>query len=301
MKPKIQAGIMAAFTADALALGAHWVYDISQIKNKYGRLDFMAPPEIAPFHRGKKKGDFTHYGDQMFLLLESLSNCSSFDLDDFASQWKAMFDDYNGWIDDATKETLSNFKNGKTPENSGSSSTDIGGASRMVPLALFYGEDRETFIAYADKQTAMTHNHPQVRESARFFASAATEAIKGTDPVGSLEVALKELSSDSAIYQMIVDGLESVNAETERAISDFGQMCETRAALPSTIHLIAKYTHDLETAMIENVMAGGDSSARGILCAFILGICNGMDAIPEKWMEEMQVVERLRSMVGITR
>jgi ADP-ribosylglycohydrolase len=300
MRPKIQAGIMAAFTADALALGAHWVYDISQIKNKYGRLDFMAPPEIAPFHKGKKKGDFTHYGDQMFLLLESLSYCSGFDLDNFSTQWKAMFDDYSGWVDGATKETLSNFEAGNSPENAGSRSTDLGGASRMVPLALFYGEDRETFTANADKQTAMTHNHPQVRESARFFANAAIEAGKGRKPVDALEMALKELSSNSVIRQMIADGLKSVDTDTEQAIAGFGQMCETQAALPGTIHLIAKYPNDLETALIENVMAGGDSSARGILCGFILGICNGMDAIPEQWMEEMRLVERIRSLAGIT-
>ena len=291
---------MAAFTADALALGAHWVYDIAQIKDKYGRLDYMAAPEIAPFHKGKEKGDFTHYGDQMFLLLESLSYCSGFDFDNFSTQWKAMFEDYSGWVDGATKETLANLEAGKSPQEAGSGSTDLGGASRMVPLALFYGEDRETFMANAETQTVMTHNHPQVIQGARFFASAAIEAAKGRKPVDALKMAQKELASDSPIDQMITDGLESVDKETKQAIAGFGQMCETQAALPGTIHLIAKYPHDLKTAMVENVMAGGDSSARGILCAFILGICNGMDAIPEQWIKEMRLAERIRSLAGIT-
>ncbi|WP_459917166.1 ADP-ribosylglycohydrolase family protein [Desulfocicer niacini] len=94
--------------------------------------------------KGKKKGAFTHYGDQMFLLLESLSNGSGFDLDDFAAQWQAMFEGYNGYVDNATKKTLANFKNGRSPDSTGSESTDLGGASRMVPLALYYGNDTET-------------------------------------------------------------------------------------------------------------------------------------------------------------
>jgi ADP-ribosylglycohydrolase len=32
----------------------------------------------------------------------------------------------------------------------------------MVPLALWYAENLEKFIEHAERQTAMTHNHPQV-------------------------------------------------------------------------------------------------------------------------------------------
>ncbi len=299
MNSKMQAGVLAAFTADALALGVHWVYDISQIKDRYGRLKDMTAPEIVPFHKGKKKGDFTHYGDQMFLLLESLSNCNGFDLDDFAAQWQTMFESYKGYLDNATKKTLANFKEGRSPDASGSDSTDLGGAARMVPLALFYGDDPDVFITYADQQTCMTHTHPQVRETARFFAAVAVEAVKSRDPKASLKVAQEKLAEDSAISEMIRQGLESVDTKTQAAVLSFGQMCETSAALPGTIHLIAKYPNDLETALVENIMAGGDSSARGILCAFILGICNGMDAIPVKWLDDMRETNRIRTMAGI--
>ncbi|WP_320040257.1 hypothetical protein [uncultured Desulfobacter sp.] len=76
--------------------------------------------------------------------------------------------------------------------------------------------------------------YPQVRESARFFANAAIEAAKGRKPMDSLEMVQKELSSNSVIYQMITDGLESIDTDTEQAIAGFGQMCETQAALPGT-------------------------------------------------------------------
>lgn len=62
----------------------------------------------------------------------------------------------------ATKKTMANFKNGRSPENSGSESTDLGGASRIVPLAIYYGDNPEKFIQFAEQQTIMTHNHPQV-------------------------------------------------------------------------------------------------------------------------------------------
>lgn len=299
MNPNIKSGIMAAFVADALSLGVHWVYDISLIKERYGRLDRIVKPEIAQFHKDKHKGDFTHYGDQMFLLLESLSNCSHFDLDDFAVRWQTMFKDYNGYLDGATRKTIINFESGKSPEASGSDSTDLGGASRMVPLALWYAEKLETFIKHAERQTAMTHNHPQVIGSARFFAITALETLGGLAPVAAIEEAVKKMPPGSPVAQKVILGLKSVKKETVQAISGFGQMCETDAALPGTIHLIAKYPKDIETALIENIMAGGDSSARGILCGFILGIFNGMEAIPQGWMEDMNAFSKIKTMVGL--
>lgn len=179
---KMVSGVMAAFAADALALGVHWVYDVSRIKEQYGRLNHLTAPEIAPFHKNRQKGDFTHYGDQMLVLLESLYDCNGFDLDDFADRWQGLFDNYEGYLDGATKKTLAGFQAGKSPAAAGSDSTDLGGAARMVPLALFYAHDAGAFTDFAQQQTAMTHNHPLVLETSRFFVRAALETANGSGP-----------------------------------------------------------------------------------------------------------------------
>ncbi|HKJ99700.1 MAG TPA: ADP-ribosylglycohydrolase family protein [Desulfotignum sp.] len=297
---KMVSGVTAAFAADALALGVHWVYDVSRIKEQYGRLEHLTAPEIAPFHKNRQKGDFTHYGDQMLVLLESLYDCNGFDLDDFADRWQALFDNYEGYFDGATKKTLAGFQAGKSPAAAGSASTDLGGASRMVPLALFYAHDADAFIDCAKKQTAMTHNQPLVLEAARFFAQTALETANGSVPAAAIRSAAEQLPSGSQIAGLVDKGLASVEKETTQAISGFGQACETPDALPGTIHLIARYPKDLKTALIENIMAGGDSSARGILCGFILGIHNGLAAVPQDWLEEMTAFNRIKTLTGST-
>ncbi len=295
---KMLSGVMAAFSADALALGVHWVYDVSRIKERYGRLDHLTAPEIALFHKNRQKGDFTHYGDQMLLLLESLSHCNGFDLEDFAARWQALFDNYDGYLDRATKKTLADFQAGKSPSAAGSDSTDLGGAARMVPLALFYTHDADAFIDYAQQQTAMTHTHPLVLETVRFFVLAALETANGSSPAAAIRSAAEHLPSGSPIASLVDKGLASVEKETARAISGFGQACDTTEALPGTIHLIARYQEDLKTALIENIMAGGDSSARGILCGFILGIHNGLDEVPRNWLEEMTAFNKIKTLTG---
>ncbi|MDZ7664362.1 MAG: ADP-ribosylglycohydrolase family protein [Desulfotignum sp.] len=295
---KMMPGVMAAFAADALALGVHWVYDVAQIKERYGRLDHMTAPEIAPFHKNRQKGDFTHYGDQMQVLLESVHHCNGFDLNDFAARWQALFDQYDGYLDKATKTTLSHFQAGRSPAAAGSDSTDLGGAARMVSIALFHADDADTFIDCARQQTAMTHNHPLVLDTARFFARVALETASGADPVTALRSAADQLPSGSPVPDLVDKGLASIDKPTSQAISGFGQACDTTEALPGTIHLIARYPEDLETALIENIMAGGDSSARGILCGFILGIHNGLDAVPRNWLEEMTAFNKIKTLTG---
>jgi ADP-ribosylglycohydrolase len=50
------------------------------------------------------------------------------------------------------------------------------------------------------------------------------------------------------------------------------------------VHLIAKYENNLEEALVQSVMAGGDSAARGMLVGMVLGAHLGPESIPRKWL-----------------
>jgi len=64
--------VMASFAADSLALGVHWIYDAAKIKQDFGRVDALRKPLPNSYHPTKEKGEFTHYGDQTFVLLEQI-------------------------------------------------------------------------------------------------------------------------------------------------------------------------------------------------------------------------------------
>ncbi len=293
MNSKIKDAIMAAFVADALSLGVHWVYDISEIEKKYGRLQSIVKPELVPYHKSKQKGEFTHYGDQMMVLLESVTESSGFNLTHFSAAWQKMFQSYNGYMDHATTETIQNFNSGKKPDESGSLSMDLGGAARIAPLALYYGEAVNTFIDAAGSQTAMTHNQIEVIACAELFARVSVMVLKGANPMDAFDKALKEIPNAVKIQQMVKAGLESRSEDTRETIVKFGQMCSIQAALPSTIHLIVKYEDNLKEALIENIMAGGDSSARGMLAGFILGCYQGLETLPKQWLDDMTACEKI--------
>jgi ADP-ribosylglycohydrolase len=298
MKKNTKAMVLASFAADALSLGVHWIYNTNVIDKKFGRVEHFLKPERPTYHPTKDKGEFTHYGDQTLVLLESVAECGGFKLSDFSARWQNLFKNYKGYVDGATKETLANLASGKSALNTGSGSDDLAGAGRIAPLIYVYHHDPQALIDAAKAQTAFTHNNPRVIESALFFSTLALEVLEGVSPKTAILQFKEEKKGEVPILKWIEKGLDSVGQESRQAILNFGQMCETAAAFPGVIHLIVKYENDLKTALVENIMAGGDSAGRGLLVGLVLGAHLGIDAIPQNWLTEMkayqQIVDRLK-------
>jgi len=290
---RIKAAIFGAFVADALSLGVHWVYNTGVIDKKLGRVEQYYDP-LTSYHKGKKAGDFTHYGDQMLVLLESVSG-GGFDAHRFAERWRAFFSDYGGYVDQATKSTLANMDAGKGLTDSASESDDLAGASRLAALVSVYHDDLEQLVSAARAQTRITHNDDRVLLSADFFARSVFAVLGGQPPLAAMQATLDAHFSDSPIAMLITMGMESRDRDTRETIAEFGQTCSVEAGLPGAVHLISRYADDFKTAMVENVMAGGDSSARGMLSGMVLGAAHGMGAIPEPWQTGMTASQRINT------
>ena len=293
MRENLEAMVWASFAGDSLALGVHWIYDTGVIDQKFGRVESFVKPAEPTYHPTKDRGEFTHYGDQTIVLLESVAHCQGFDLGHFAGSWQALFNGYKGYFDGATKATLQNFAAGKGPGEAGSSSTDLSGAARIAPLAYAYANDLDHLIAAARAQTALTHNHSQVIDSAEFFARVVYQILHGAAPTGALQEVAADHFARSPYSRWLEQGLQSVDIDTRQAIRQLGQMCEVEAAFPAVVHLIVKYETDLARALVENVMAGGDSAGRGLLVGMVLGAYSGRTAIPVRWISELKARGRI--------
>lgn len=291
-----KAAVFGAFVADALSLGVHWVYNTSVIEKKFGRVEQYYDP-LTSYHEGKKAGDFTHYGDQMLVLLESVNSNDGFDAHRFAESWRTFFAGYGGYVDKATNATLENMAAGNDLTGRGSDSDDLAGASRMAALVPFHADDLNSFIQSARAQTAITHKDDRVIASADFFARSVFAVLGGQPPLSAMEATLNAHFADSPIASLVTMGLESRDRDTRETIATFGQMCSVEAGLPGAVHLITRYADDFRTAMVENVMAGGDSSARGMMAGMVLGATHGMGAIPDAWQAGMTASRQIKALI----
>jgi ADP-ribosylglycohydrolase len=297
MKDRLKAMVLGSFVGDSLALGAHWIYDADEIERTLGRIDKLLKPQPGSYHPTKEAGEFTHYGDQTLVLLESVAEAGRFDLDHFAGKWRSLFSDYRGYFDHATKDTLKNFSAGAAPKDAGSRSEDLSAAARVAPLAYRYRDDVEALAAAARTQAAMTHNNPVIVECAEIFSRIVHAVLNGSAPESAIVQKLERMDPTDALAGAIRDGLESLSSPSIEAILNFGQNCDVRSALPSVVHLVAKHQNDLREALIENVMAGGDSAARGMAVGTILGAHLGMDGIPDAWLNGLKARDRIEALL----
>jgi ADP-ribosylglycohydrolase len=280
--------VLASFAADSLALGVHWIYDAEKIKQDFGRVDALRKPLPNSYHPTKEKGEFTHYGDQTFVLLESIAAKRGFDLSDFSTRWRDLFKTYRGYFDQATKMTLQNLAQGRALEEAGSSSTDLSGAARIAPLVFLYHKDSETLVKAARAQTQMTHNNPLVIDSAEFFARVCRKVLDGSSPAKAMTEVGAQRFKGLPLFAWVKEGIESAGEESVSTIARFGQSCHTDEAFPGVVHLIAKYEKDLKEALVQAVMAGGDSAGRGLMVGMVLGAHLGDRGLPKEWVSEMR-------------
>jgi len=282
MRKNEKAMVLASFAADSLALGVHWIYDTNDLRARFNRVEELLHPHEDSHHTGKKQGDFTHYGDQTFVLLQSAAAKKSFDLEHFFKRWLRLFKENEKiYFDHATKDTLGNQDWGA--DRCGSFSDDLAGASRIAPL-VYYVKDIEELSKAARAQTKMTHNSVTT-DAAEFFARIAHLVLKGIAPTAAMSKVSEENFKESKISDWVEQGMKTKDQDTVQTILGFGQNCHIESAFPSVVHIISKYEKDLKEGLIENVMAGGDSAGRGMIIGMVLGAHLGMKAIPKKWLE----------------
>jgi len=293
-----KAMVMGAFIGDAISLGPHWVYDQEEIARKVTAPERYQDP-VSPYHPGKKAGDFTHYGDQVLVLLRYIAEHHAFDLAGYAAAWKAYWENPAtiSYKDGSTKETLAGLGKGLPPERAGAHSHDLSGAGRFAPLFLLQWNDDEGLLAAVRQLTAFTHNHPDVIGAADYFARVALLVKRGDsipDAIrkagGGLDGNLKDWLAAAEQHLHSTDGNAAV-------LKDHGLSCDVDGGFAGVCHLLLRYPDDPALALVENAMAGGDSAARALVMGTIYGAAGLVELVPEHWLEGLNAGQEITRLI----
>lgn len=273
---KILGIIYGAFIGDAIALGPHWIYNTQEIRTNFHPIRGYTTPSYTPYHKNKKSGDFTHYGDQSLLLLKSIATNNSFDKNKFKHEWLYYMTHAELYLDHASKESIPLLSDANT--YTGSSSDELGGFVRSAPLFALASSSNEQFI----EQTALTHNNPLLFSIGEYFLDVIREVSNGskiTDALNQQLVGRSNFINDS--YKLAL----KENGTIVESVGTIGQSCSSNYGLPSVLSILLKSDTnqcDFEEILISNVYAGGDSASRGMLLGMILGAKIGYANLPRK-------------------
>jgi len=289
--------VLGSFIGDALALGPHWVYSQSVIREKLGHLTTYQPP-ITAYHPGKSAGDLTHYGDQTLVLLRSIAEAGTFDLPRFTAAWQAFWENPAtlAYRDGATKATLAYLHTGI---QAASPSQDISAAARIAPLFLLKWENDAALIAAARAQAALTHGDPAVAEAAEFFARVILAVRHGTSLRSALQQTMAHQKWQALLDDWLDNAIESA-ASTESDATEMnrhGLTCHTEDAFPAVCHLLLRHPQDPATALVENALAGGDSAARGMILGMVYGAVFPVASWPAPWLSDLRARQEIDELI----
>src|SRR5215210_2832033 len=190
IEDRFRGAIWGQFVGDAAALGAHWIYNLSELQRTYpdGIHGFEAPAE-GHYHYGKQPGDQTHYGDAALVMLESVAELGRFDPKDFGTRFVAHFgsEDYKGYRDKATRGTLENYSlfteahpDTEFDFQQGADDDQLAGPSRIAPVVVAHSHD-EQLLGVVESATRVCQNNERAVGFIKAQALILAELLQGRD------------------------------------------------------------------------------------------------------------------------
>jgi ADP-ribosylglycohydrolase len=277
--------IKAVFVADALSFGSHWVYSTDKLKEEYSGIidEYRAP--MAKFHQGKEAGDLSHYGEQAFALLQSISDNQGFDLKQFRDDWVDYLENNEMYMDHAMQDSLEKFKDSETLV--GADNHELGGIARSMPIFLEEDLTEQDFLDLIH----LTHNAEVVDQTAEFVFKVMEEVLAGKDQKKAIE-------DNHDLNQFTADSFDKIGTKDKIVANadDRGQGCSTEQGFPIVLDVLWNADNLLE-ALTLNIMAGGDTSARAMIIAAVMAAAEGIDSIPGKLAAGFNKSEAVRNIL----
>lgn len=175
----------------------------------------------------------------------------------------------------------------------GEGSMGNGAAMRVAALAVFmpFSED---LLEEAGRSARVTHRHRLGMDGARVQCAAIAAAVRGDDPlVAAIEGARTSIMRDR------LEGARPLLGERPSPAEAAFLLGNTQLAQESVpLAIYAAIAHDsFEEAVTFAVRCGGDTDTIAAMAGAIAGARFGAEAIPQRWLDELEDGPRGRSYV----
>jgi ADP-ribosylglycohydrolase len=202
-------------------------------------------------------------------------------------------------------EALMSGEMGST-ENRLNNSKGCGGVMRVAPIGLIANDP----FGLAVKAAAITHSHPSGYLSAGVFALIIRQIINGVGLRKAIEHAVFEILPEHEGHEetliacrRAIDLADKVlsdtsNVPTAEMVESLGGGWVGEEALAIAIFCSLVHENDFEKAIILSVNHSGDGDSTGSMAGNILGALLGIEAIPKRWLDPLELREEIRILAG---
>jgi ADP-ribosylglycohydrolase len=302
-----------------------------QIKTHYGRIknyvDGVQAWKKKPY-RWRLRGLYSDDTQQALALCDVLLDTCRVNQDRLAEIYLAMaspkgsFAGAHRGTGRSFRQVLLDLERGVSPRWSGQKTAGIGAAMRIAPVALYFGDDRESMYESVMASSIMTHRDIRSLSGALLVAHAVRRLASGQsadpsllfwvaadvardedriseeygDVVISLERHARALSRALAHAESVLEQprdralsalVEEANRHGAEPACKRATMGFPPACIPTCFYLLLT-TESFEEALTEVVNLGGDTDTAGAILGALAGAYHGINEIPRRWLDGLQ-------------
>lgn len=228
------------------------------------------------------------------------------------TQYNGYKENSDGWISNI-KDLYANRAPGTTCtgalkrgipgsiENPVNNSKGCGGVMRVAPAGLMYYKNPEKAFEVGARCAALTHGNPSAYLPAGVHACIIANLIQGKPLEEAVDNSIEILKQ----YEGCEDTLHLIEMAKEYAKSDInsrtaifnlGEGWHGDEAIAISIYCALKSPENYENALIMAVNHNGDSDSTGAITGNILGAYLGIDKIPDKWKNAVELNSELKQL-----
>ncbi|XP_054622378.1 crystallin J1A-like isoform X2 [Dunckerocampus dactyliophorus] len=282
--------IIGAAVADAAAQPMHWIYNPERLKEVLA--DLEPTPEFRadsanPFYR-RKTGEQTCYGDQAYVLLESLSQCGDVNVEDLTRRIYKFFgpgtvydlplnDPYRKkggpkavlpidgpWRNGSLKAFIRNVDAGKE-ETGCDVDCQMDGVTKLAPVVAFYA-GRPEMLEKVEQVMRVTQNNDMCVAVTLAAARFLEHFILNGPSSKAVDAVLAQLKDPQRQNPQDLD-----NA-----------VIALPGAFQGALHGVLTLKQ-LDEAVRNTMRCGGCTASRASFIGACFGAQTGLQGIPESW------------------
>ena len=289
MQDRILGGLWGAVIGDALGVPVEFVGREQVRKNPITGMRGYGTFNLPP-------GSWSD--DSSLLLCNVESLLDGFDTDrmgklfiqwlseSYWTPWGETFD-----VGSSTHSSIRRMMVGISPEEAGGrGERDNGNGSlmRILPVGIFFANHPvEELLSAVHRASSLTHRHPRTFMTCGFYCLMVRSLLEGSSPDEAYKYAIEQsmihyvkmpFAEELSHFERIFSGL--IGSIPENAIKSGGYVIHT---LEASIWCLLN-SSSFQGAVLQAVNLGEDTDTTGCVTGGLVGVCYGLQSIPEDWL-----------------
>lgn len=195
-------------------------------------------------------------------------------------------------IGNATNVGLESYKITKNPAKSGAGIGSAGNGSlmRCIPTGLFAPAERRQRESMAI--STFTHNDPRCTVACAAYNEIVAALVDGKSPEEAVEIGKGVAAElDCPLVRVAIEEGENLPLEKAAREGPSGVEVGVYGYVLNSLKISVAAVLDsrsFEDVLVDVVRLGGDTDTHGAIAGGLLGARDGVEKIPERWLEKLQ-------------